>query len=56
MILDAALEYVVLQFIPYIRSGSFDDIGPERYMEDEHIRMDDLSSHLGSIYNFPNTS
>ena len=25
-------------------------------MEDEHIRIDDLSSHLGSLYNFPKPS
>jgi hypothetical protein len=39
----------VLQFVPDIRSGSFSDIGPRRYMEDEHIRIDDLSAHLGSL-------
>ncbi|XP_027365538.1 probable protein phosphatase 2C 49 [Abrus precatorius] len=53
---DAALESAILQFIPCIRSGSFADIGPRRYMEDEHIRIDDLSSHLGSLYNFPTPS
>ncbi|KAL6626314.1 hypothetical protein ACP70R_030040 [Stipagrostis hirtigluma subsp. patula] len=37
-----------LPFVPNIRSGSFADIGPRRYMEDEHIRIDDLSGHLGS--------
>ncbi|EPS66611.1 hypothetical protein M569_08163 [Genlisea aurea] len=42
-----------LKFLPSIRSGSFADIGPRRYMEDEHIRIDDLSSHLGSLINFP---
>ena len=39
----------MLQFVPNIRSGSFADIGPRRYMEDEHIRIDDLSAHLGSL-------
>jgi protein phosphatase 2C family protein 2/3 len=38
-----------LQFVPNIRSGSFADIGPRMYMEDEHIRIDDLSAHLGSL-------
>ncbi|XP_062208973.1 probable protein phosphatase 2C 2 [Phragmites australis] len=38
-----------LQFVPSIRSGSFADIGPRQYMEDEHIRIDDLSGHLGSL-------
>lgn len=53
---EAALDSAVLQFVPSIRSGSFADIGPRRYMEDEHIRIDDLSSHLGSLYNFPKPS
>ncbi|KAK8630312.1 hypothetical protein V6N13_079110 [Hibiscus sabdariffa] len=39
-----------------IRSGSFADIGPRRYMEDEHIRIDNLSSHLGSVFKFPKPS
>lgn len=39
----------MLQFVPNIRSGSFADIGPRRYMEDEHIRIDNLSAHLGSL-------
>ncbi|OIV91024.1 hypothetical protein TanjilG_16984 [Lupinus angustifolius] len=55
-IADAALESDVVQFVPCIRSGSFVDIGPRRYMEDEHIRIDDLSSHLGLLYNFPKPS
>lgn len=37
-------------FIPSIRSGSFADIGPRWYMEDEHIRIDDLTGHLGSMF------
>ncbi|XP_038898799.1 probable protein phosphatase 2C 49 [Benincasa hispida] len=41
---------------PSLRSGSFADIGPRRYMEDEHIRIDDLSSHLGSLFKFPKPS
>jgi protein phosphatase PTC2/3 len=39
----------MLRFVPNIRSGSFSDIGPRRYMEDEHIRIDDLSAHLGPL-------
>ncbi|OIW07043.1 hypothetical protein TanjilG_02677 [Lupinus angustifolius] len=53
---DASLESDVMQFVPCIRSGSFVDIGPRRYLEDEHIKIDDLSSHLGSLYNFPKPS
>ncbi|KAL0436023.1 UNVERIFIED_CONTAM: putative protein phosphatase 2C 47 [Sesamum radiatum] len=49
-------ETPVLQFVPSIRSGSFADIGPRRYMEDEHIRIDDLSAHLGSLISFPQPS
>ncbi|EXB44436.1 putative protein phosphatase 2C 49 [Morus notabilis] len=54
--LDVALESDAMQFVPCIRSGSFADIGPRRYMEDEHIRIDDLSSHLGSLFQFPQPS
>ncbi|KAI4319354.1 hypothetical protein MLD38_032959 [Melastoma candidum] len=43
-------------FLPHIRSGSFADIGPRRFMEDEHVRMDDLSSCLGSPFCFPKPS
>ncbi|XP_017634774.1 probable protein phosphatase 2C 49 isoform X1 [Gossypium arboreum] len=50
------IESTVLQFVPSIRSGSFADIGPRRYMEDEHIRIDDLSSQLGSPFKFPKPS
>ncbi|KAL2556468.1 putative protein phosphatase 2C 49 [Forsythia ovata] len=49
-------ETSVLQFVPSVRSGSFADIGPRRYMEDEHIRIDDLSEHLGSLFSFPKPS
>ncbi|KAB1201611.1 putative protein phosphatase 2C 49 [Morella rubra] len=53
---DAALESSILEFVPSIRSGSFADIGSRRYMEDEHIRIDDLASHLGSVFEFPKPS
>ncbi|VVB03584.1 unnamed protein product [Arabis nemorensis] len=36
-------------YVPVIRSGSYADIGPRRFMEDEHICIDDLSSRLGSL-------
>lgn len=45
-----------LHFVPSIRSGSFAAIGPRRYMEDEHIRIDDLSTHLGSMLRCPTPS
>jgi protein phosphatase PTC2/3 len=44
-----SMDMIQQQFVPNIRSGSFADIGPRRYMEDEHIRIDDLSAHLGSL-------
>lgn len=46
----------LLEFLPSIRSGSFADIGRRRYMEDEHIRIDDLASHLGSLLACPSPS
>lgn len=55
---DAILDISVkpLLFVPSIRSGSFADIGHRRYMEDEHIRIDNLSSHLGSLLRCPTPS
>ncbi|KAJ3709380.1 hypothetical protein LUZ61_013085 [Rhynchospora tenuis] len=43
-------------FLPTIRSGSFADIGRRRYMEDEHIRIHNLASHLGSLLACPSPS
>ncbi|KAF9688203.1 hypothetical protein SADUNF_Sadunf02G0172700 [Salix dunnii] len=50
------IESAILEFVPSIRSGSFADIGPRRYMEDEHIRIDDLSAQLDSVFKFPKPS
>lgn len=41
-------EAEIMQYFPSIRSGGFADIGPRRYMEDQHIKIDDLSMYLGS--------
>lgn len=49
-------ETTISQFVPSIRSGSFSDTGPRRFMDDEHIRIDDLSAHLGSLMRFPKPS
>ncbi|KAH9622275.1 hypothetical protein KSS87_001375 [Heliosperma pusillum] len=46
----------LLHFLPTIRSGSFADIGPRRSMEDQHIMIDDLSMHLGSLFACPKPS
>ncbi|KAL1544942.1 protein-serine/threonine phosphatase [Salvia divinorum] len=47
-----------VMFVPSIRSGGFADIGPRprRYMEDEHIRIDDLSAHLELLITVPQPS
>ncbi|KAK4770867.1 hypothetical protein SAY87_031399 [Trapa incisa] len=37
------------KYLPSIRSGSYSDIGSRMSMEDEHIRIDDLSSHPVSL-------
>ncbi|GAB2298512.1 hypothetical protein Dimus_032575 [Dionaea muscipula] len=49
----SAVETPILQYIPSIRSGSSANIGPRRCMEDEHIRIDDLSLHLGQFFTCP---
>ncbi|XP_059631991.1 probable protein phosphatase 2C 49 [Cornus florida] len=50
------IESSTTKFVPSIRSGSYVDIGPREKMEDEHIRIDDLSAHLGSIFRCPSAS
>ncbi|EXB75671.1 putative protein phosphatase 2C 13 [Morus notabilis] len=47
---DAVIDSPTAKFVPNIRSGSHTDIGQRRSMEDEHIRIDDLSAHLGSDF------
>ncbi|XP_022860309.1 probable protein phosphatase 2C 13, partial [Olea europaea var. sylvestris] len=44
------------KFVPSICSGSHSDIGPRCSNEDEHIRIDDLSAHLGSLYKWSQPS
>jgi len=43
-------------YVPTIRSGSYADIGSKKFMEDEHIRIDDLSSQVGSLLELPKPS
>lgn len=43
-------EYVPVEFRPSLRSGGYADIGRRLTMEDEHVRIDDLVEHLGTIY------
>ncbi|XP_074581933.1 putative protein phosphatase 2C 27 [Curcuma longa] len=40
-------------FLPVFRSGSCSEIGPKSSMEDEHICIDNLVTHLGAPVNFP---
>lgn len=40
-------------FLPVFRSGSYCEIGPKQYMEDEHIRIDNLLEHLGDDAEVP---
>lgn len=47
---DAVIDSSTAKFLPKIRSGSDVDKGPRASMEDEHIRIDDLSAHLGSDF------
>ncbi|KAK6922492.1 PPM-type phosphatase-like domain [Dillenia turbinata] len=41
------------QFSPIFRSGSCSDKGPKRYMEDEHISVNNLIEHFGEGVNLP---
>ncbi|XP_028760060.1 probable protein phosphatase 2C 13 [Neltuma alba] len=50
---DSVIEISSSKFIPNVRSGSHSDIGRRRYMEDEHIQIDDLASHLGLVFKSP---
>ncbi|KAF3670602.1 putative protein phosphatase 2C 47 [Capsicum annuum] len=34
-------------YVPIFRSGSYSEIGPKHYMEDEHISVDNLREHVG---------
>ncbi|KAK4786617.1 hypothetical protein SAY86_010450 [Trapa natans] len=47
-VMDAVLDSPRNQYLPCIRSGSHSEIGPRSSMDDEHIRIDDLSAHVGS--------
>ncbi|KAJ8545130.1 hypothetical protein K7X08_017713 [Anisodus acutangulus] len=33
-------------YVPIFRSGSYSEMGPKQYMEDEHIRVDNLKEHV----------
>ncbi|KAK2644018.1 hypothetical protein Ddye_019213 [Dipteronia dyeriana] len=50
---SAVVESSPVKFVPSIRSGSYADIGTRDSMDDEHIQIDDLSAHLGSLFKCP---
>ncbi|KAL8142663.1 hypothetical protein V2J09_015695 [Rumex salicifolius] len=54
--LNISIASPILDFVPCIRSGSFADMGPRKSMEDEHIRIDDLSMELGAPFECPKPS
>ncbi|KAL3641865.1 hypothetical protein CASFOL_012680 [Castilleja foliolosa] len=53
---QTSFETPTKKFSPKIRSGSHTDIGPRSSNEDQHVRIDDLSAHLGSHYNWSKPS
>ncbi|CAI0626419.1 unnamed protein product [Linum tenue] len=50
---DSITDPSTIMSFPDIRSGSYSEIGPRPSMDDEHIRIDDLSTHLGSFFSCP---
>uniref|UniRef100_A0A2P2KJE1 protein-serine/threonine phosphatase n=2 Tax=Rhizophora mucronata TaxID=61149 RepID=A0A2P2KJE1_RHIMU len=50
---ETVVESSPMKPFPCIRSGSHADVGPRPSMDDEHIRIDDLSVHLGSFFKWP---
>ncbi|XP_023000224.1 probable protein phosphatase 2C 47 isoform X1 [Cucurbita maxima] len=50
---DAHLLSTAIDIVPNIRSGSYADIGARDSMDDEHICIDDLSTHLRSMFKCP---
>ncbi|KAJ6720904.1 PROTEIN PHOSPHATASE 2C [Salix viminalis] len=52
---ETADESSTAKTFPCIRSGSYADIGTRLSMDDEHIRIDDLSAHLGSYFKCPSS-
>ncbi|XP_050372663.1 probable protein phosphatase 2C 13 [Argentina anserina] len=50
-IANAVIETPAVKFVPNIYSGSHTDIGVRHSMDDDHIRIDDLSAHVGPLSN-----
>ncbi|KAI9198589.1 hypothetical protein LWI28_018670 [Acer negundo] len=53
---SSVVEASLVKFVPSIRSGSYANIGTRDSMDDEHIQIDDLSAHLGSLFKCPTPS
>lgn len=49
-ITNAVIETSAVKFAPKIHSGSHSDIGVRHSMDDDHIRIDDLSAHVGPLF------
>lgn len=47
--IEAEKSCVCVEFKPSMRSGVWSDIGPRSVMEDDHVVIDNLIEHLGSI-------
>lgn len=43
------------EFVPVFRSGSCAERGPKQYMEDEHICIDNLAEHCGTVVGCPHS-
>ncbi|XP_061984952.1 probable protein phosphatase 2C 13 isoform X2 [Populus nigra] len=52
---ETFVESSAAKLFPRIRSGSYADIGTRPSMDDEHVRIDDLSAHLGSYFKCPSS-
>ncbi|KAL6186121.1 hypothetical protein ACLB2K_042243 [Fragaria x ananassa] len=50
-IANAVMETTAVKFVPKIHSGSHSEIGVRHSMDDDHIRIDDLSAHVGPLFN-----
>ncbi|KAL6970193.1 protein-serine,threonine phosphatase [Sarracenia purpurea var. burkii] len=49
----SVVESSATMFFPSIRSGSHTDKGYREWNEDEHLRIDNLSAHLGYLFGSP---
>uniref|UniRef100_A0A6M2EMQ2 protein-serine/threonine phosphatase n=1 Tax=Populus davidiana TaxID=266767 RepID=A0A6M2EMQ2_9ROSI len=52
---ETVVESSAAKPFPCIRSGSYADIGSRPSMDDEHVRIDDLSALLGSYFKCPSS-